>query len=88
MRPALRRFRRRTDYAETGGAPLLGVEGVALISHGGSDARAIKNAILTAGQFARMDLAEALRKAVRDHAFLWQDDPAPASGGALGGLPS
>jgi hypothetical protein len=29
-----------------------------------------------------------LRKSVRDHAFLWQDDPAPASGGALGGLPS
>ena len=88
MRPALRRFRRRTDYAETGGAPLLGVEGVAIISHGGSDARAIKNAILTAAQFAQMDLAEALRSAVRDHAFLWQDDPEPAAGGALGGLPS
>jgi phosphate acyltransferase len=88
MKPALRRFRRRTDYAETGGAPLLGVEGVAIISHGGSDGRAIKNAILTAGQFAQMDLAEALRKAVRDHAFLWQDDPEPAAGGAMGGLPS
>jgi glycerol-3-phosphate acyltransferase PlsX len=89
MRPALRRFRRRTDYAETGGAPLLGVEGVAIISHGGSDARAIKNAILTAAQVAQMDLAEALRQAVREHAFLWQDDPAPVtSGGAMGGLPS
>ncbi len=84
MRPALRRFRRRTDYAETGGAPLLGVEGVAIISHGGSDTRAIKNAILTAAQFAQMDLAEALRQGVRDHAFLWEDDPAPASGGAVG----
>jgi glycerol-3-phosphate acyltransferase PlsX len=90
MRSALRRFRRRTDYAETGGAPLLGVEGVAIISHGGSDARAIKNAILTAAQFAQMELALALRQAVQDHAFLWQDDPAPAtSGGAMGGgLPS
>jgi glycerol-3-phosphate acyltransferase PlsX len=88
MRPALRRFRRRTDYAETGGAPLLGVEGVAIISHGGSDVRAIKNALLTAGQFAQMDLAEALRQGVREHGFLWQDDPAPATGGAVGGLPS
>jgi glycerol-3-phosphate acyltransferase PlsX len=88
MMPALRRFRQRTDYAETGGAPLLGVEGVALISHGGSDGRAIKNAILNASRFARTNLAEALRQAVRDHAFLWDDDPASSSGGAVGGLPS
>jgi fatty acid/phospholipid biosynthesis enzyme len=64
----------------------LGVEGVALISHGGSDVRAIKNAILTARQFAQLDLADALRKAVRDHAFLWEDEPAPS--GAVGGLPA
>ena len=87
MMPALRRFRRRTDYAETGGAPLLGVEGVALICHGGSDVRAIKNAILTARQFAQMDLADAIRKAVREQAFLWQDDQPATTGGAVGGLP-
>jgi glycerol-3-phosphate acyltransferase PlsX len=86
MMPALRRFRRRTDYAETGGAPLLGVEGVALISHGGSDVRAIKNAILTARQFSQLGLAEALRKAVRDHAFLWSDEPA-SPGSDVGRLP-
>ena len=62
MRPALRRFRRKTDYAETGGAPLLGVEGVALICHGGSDARAMKNAILAARRFAQLDLARELRR--------------------------
>jgi glycerol-3-phosphate acyltransferase PlsX len=98
MQPALRRFKRKTDYAETGGAPLLGVEGVALICHGGSDARAIKNAILAARRFARLDLTEELRRAVGSHAFLWQDDepdqqdnnddgPAP-SGSSAGGLPS
>ena len=46
MTTALRRLKRRIDYAEHGGAPLLGVDGVALICHGGSNAKAIKNAIL------------------------------------------
>ena len=85
MRPALRRFKRKTDYAETGGAPLLGVEGVALICHGGSDGRAIKNAILVARQFAQVELARELRQAVSHHAFVWhgEDEPAPTSAGGL-----
>jgi phosphate acyltransferase len=87
MKPALRRFKRKTDYAEIGGAPLLGVEGVAVICHGGSDGRAIKNAILAASRFARTDLAQELRQAVRTHAFLWEDEPAP-SGSSAKGLPS
>jgi glycerol-3-phosphate acyltransferase PlsX len=87
MRPALRRFRRKTDYAETGGAPLLGVEGVALICHGGSDARAIKNAILAARRFAELDLARQLRQAVGSHGLLWREQPAP-SGTSAGGMPS
>jgi glycerol-3-phosphate acyltransferase PlsX len=87
MKPALRRFKRKTDYAEIGGAPLLGVEGVAVICHGGSDGRAMKNAILAASRFARTDLAQELRQAVRTHAFLWEDGPAP-SGSSAKGLPS
>jgi glycerol-3-phosphate acyltransferase PlsX len=87
MRPALRRFKRKTDYAEIGGAPLLGVDGVAVICHGGSDARAIKNAILAASKFARSDLAQELRRAVTNHAYLWEDPPAPA-GASAKGLPS
>lgn len=75
MRPALRRFKRRTDYAETGGAPLVGVEGVALICHGGSDARAIKNAVLVARDFAEADLRHEMTRAVASHAFLWEDEP-------------
>src|SRR4051812_31634474 len=43
MTSALRRLKRRTDYAEHGGAPLLGVDGVALLCHGGSSATALKN---------------------------------------------
>ncbi len=47
-RPALRRFKHRLDYAEYGGAPLLGVKGVSIIGHGRSDGRAVKNAIRAA----------------------------------------
>lgn len=84
--PALRRFRRRTDYAETGGAPLVGVEGVALISHGGSDAKAIKNAVLVARDFAQVELRQELTKAVAAHAFLWEDLPSSPKANSSGGL--
>jgi glycerol-3-phosphate acyltransferase PlsX len=43
--PAMRRLRKRVDYRELGAAPLLGVDGVVLIAHGRSDARAIRGAI-------------------------------------------
>src|SRR5581483_3782310 len=42
-RRALRRFRRRVDYSEYGGAPLLGVNGVAIVGHGGSSVKAVRN---------------------------------------------
>jgi glycerol-3-phosphate acyltransferase PlsX len=46
--PALRRFKQKLDYAEYGGAPLLGVKGITIIGHGRSNARAVKNAIRAA----------------------------------------
>src|SRR6478736_5260802 len=46
-------FKRRVDYAEYGGAPLLGVKGVCIICHGRSNANAIKNAIRVAAEFSR-----------------------------------
>jgi glycerol-3-phosphate acyltransferase PlsX len=92
MRPALRRVKRKTDYAETGGAPLLGAEGVAMICHGGSGGRAMKNAILVASRYARLELARELSQAVAKHEFLWQGpgaDPGPSSETKpAGGLPS
>ena len=45
-------FRRRMDYSEYGGAPLLGVKGVCIICHGRSTPKAIKNAIRVAAEFA------------------------------------
>ncbi len=49
---ALRRFRRRVDYSEYGGAPLLGVAGVTIVGHGRSSARAVRNAVAMAYRFA------------------------------------
>jgi glycerol-3-phosphate acyltransferase PlsX len=45
MKPALHHFKKRFDYAEYGGAPLLGVNGIATISHGKSNPKAMFNAI-------------------------------------------
>jgi phosphate acyltransferase len=45
IRPGVRQLRSRVDWREFGGAPLLGIDGVAVVAHGRSDARAIKNAI-------------------------------------------
>ena len=50
LRPELRKAQRRLDYAEYGGAQLLGVDGVVFISHGRSDARAILGGIRAAGE--------------------------------------
>jgi len=45
IRPVVRRIRERIDWREFGGAPLLGIDGVAVVAHGRSDARAMKNAV-------------------------------------------
>src|SRR5690348_1964761 len=52
-RRAFEDFKKRLDYSEYGGAPLLGIKGVSIVSHGSSNANAIKNAIRVAAEFAR-----------------------------------
>jgi len=53
VRRAFRNFRKKVDYSEYGGAPLLGINGVGMICHGGSSVKAIKNAIRFAHEYAR-----------------------------------
>jgi glycerol-3-phosphate acyltransferase PlsX len=77
MTKALRRLKRRTDYAEHGGALLLGVDGVALICHGGSNAIALKNAVYVADRFAQIGFGHELGDAVARHLFLWESAPPP-----------
>lgn len=57
-REAFKNLSRRIDYAETGGAPLLGVRGVCTICHGSSNANAIKNAIRMTAEFTAAGLNE------------------------------
>jgi glycerol-3-phosphate acyltransferase PlsX len=55
---AFKEFKKRVDYSEYGGAPLLGVKGVCIITHGRSNANAIKNAIRVAAEFAEGKINE------------------------------
>lgn len=65
-RPAFERFRKRVHYAEFGGAPLLGVDGVCIISHGRSTAKAIKNALRVAGECVQNRVIDHIRQGVHD----------------------
>lgn len=64
IRGGVRRLRDRLDWREFGGAPLLGIDGIAVVGHGRSDARAIRNAIRVAKQAAETDLIGKIRGAV------------------------
>ncbi|MGA8223434.1 MAG: phosphate acyltransferase PlsX [Candidatus Acidiferrales bacterium] len=57
-------FRRRTDYSEYGGAPLLGVRGITIIGHGRSNPIAIKNAIRVANELCRSHVNEKIEQEV------------------------
>ena len=61
---AFQRFRRRVDYTEMGGAPLLGIDGAAIICHGSSPVKAIKNAVRIAGEWARAGVNEHIKAAL------------------------
>jgi len=61
-RPALQGFRKKVDYAEYGGAPLLGIQGTGMICHGKSSARAVMNAIRLAHDFEARQVNEQLVK--------------------------
>jgi glycerol-3-phosphate acyltransferase PlsX len=65
LSPTLLRVARRLDYAEYGGAPLLGVNGVVIIGHGRSNAKAIKNAVRIARDSANVDLVQVIKEGVR-----------------------
>jgi glycerol-3-phosphate acyltransferase PlsX len=65
-KPAFDRFKKRVDYAEMGGAPLLGIDGGAIICHGASPVKAIKNAVRVAGEWAKAGLNDHIRAALEN----------------------
>ena len=64
MKPSLKAVRKRSDYAEYGGAPLLGVNGIVMICHGRSSAKAIKNAIRAACREIEHNILETMKKEI------------------------
>ena len=67
-KPAFRRVKKRMDYTEVGGAPLLGVKGAVVKAHGSSNAHAIACAVRQAVTMVRGDVAGAIEKALTDGA--------------------
>jgi glycerol-3-phosphate acyltransferase PlsX len=68
-------LKKRVDYAEYGGAPLLGIQGNAIICHGRSSAVAIKNAIRVASEMARNKVNDRILEFFsRDHILVQQVD--------------
>ena len=71
-RSAFSDFKKRIDHTEYGGAPLLGVKGVCIITHGSSNANAIKNAVRVAAEFSTRHINESIEQG------LAEIHPAPA----------
>jgi glycerol-3-phosphate acyltransferase PlsX len=66
-RPAFLRFKKKVDYAEYGGAPLLGINGVGMICHGGSNVKAIKNAIHFASDYAAKGVNQRMSEKIQEN---------------------
>jgi glycerol-3-phosphate acyltransferase PlsX len=62
--PSVAQLRKRVDWREIGGAPLLGVKGVVVIGHGRSDAKAIRHMIRMAQTSVKQNLVDAMQAAL------------------------
>lgn len=69
LKPAFKNLRKKIDYDEYGGAPLLGIDGVSIISHGGSNPKAIKNAIGVAESFVSNKINQNISDEINIHGF-------------------
>ncbi len=66
LQPAFKRLKKQMDYSEYGGAPLLGVNGTSIISHGSSNAKAIRNAIRAAAIFVSHEVNHHILAAAKE----------------------
>jgi phosphate acyltransferase len=65
-KPAFRNIKKRLDYSEHGGAPLLGVRRIVVVGHGSSNARAIRNAIRSVKEFSENRAGERIEQGIAD----------------------
>ena len=66
LMPALNRFRKKADFTEYGGIPLLGAKKPVIITHGKANAKAIRNAIKVAGEFLKKDFNNKLVQNIKE----------------------
>ena len=66
VKPAFRNIKKRLDYSEYGGAPLLGISRIVVIGHGRSNARAIRNAIKSVKEFSENRAGERIEKGIAE----------------------
>ena len=66
LRGAFKDIRKKIDYAEYGGAPLLGVDGCSIICHGSSNAKAITSAIRVAGEFVEKRINQQIKERLQE----------------------
>ena len=67
LKPVFKGLKKATDYAEYGGAPLLGVNGCVIIAHGKSNSKAIKNAIFQAIKYVENNVTEKIKESLKAH---------------------
>jgi len=67
LKPVFKGLKKATDYAEYGGAPLLGVNGCVIIAHGKSNSKAIKNAIFQAIRYVENDVTKKIQESLKVH---------------------
>ncbi|OGP17759.1 MAG: phosphate acyltransferase [Deltaproteobacteria bacterium GWA2_55_10] len=79
-RGAFRNLKKKIDYAEYGGAPLLGIDGVCIISHGRSNAKAMRNAILRAHEYSKNRVNVHLSEEIEKNQDLMKTGRIEASG--------
>lgn len=65
-KPAFRNIKKRLDYSEYGGVPLLGVSQIVVIAHGSSNSRAIRNAIRSVKEFSRHHASELIERGIAE----------------------
>jgi phosphate acyltransferase len=70
IKDVFKEIAKKIDYSETGGAPLLGVDGICIICHGKSNGKAIKNAIALAKGFVEKNLNEFIKETMQSHQSL------------------
>ena len=84
-RRAFADFKKRLDYSEYGGAPLLGIKGVCIVSHGSSNSNAIKNAIRVAMEYANSKLTHTIEERIAEASRNLNHNPTETSeAGTLG----